>query len=49
MIDALKNKEMDLQLTEDYRARKDENLKVAESFEPFDIEGWDDYQGFAKK
>jgi len=43
MIDQLKNKEMDLQLTEGYRARKDENLKVAEAFEPFDVEGWDDY------
>ena len=42
MIDQLKNKEMDLQLTEGYRARKEENLKVAEAFEPFDLEGWDD-------
>jgi metal-responsive CopG/Arc/MetJ family transcriptional regulator len=43
MIDQLKNKEMDLQLTEGYRSRKEENLKVAEAFEPFDVEGWDDY------
>jgi len=43
MIDQLRKKEMDLQLTEGYRARKDENLKVAEAFEPFDVEGWDDY------
>jgi metal-responsive CopG/Arc/MetJ family transcriptional regulator len=43
MIDQLKNKEMDLQLTEGYRSRKEENLIVAEAFEPFDLEGWDDY------
>ena len=43
MIDQVKNREMDLQLTEGYRAGKDENLKVAEAFEPFDLEGWDDY------
>jgi len=43
MIDQLKKKEIDLQLTEGYRVRKDENLKVAEAFEPFDVEGWDDY------
>ncbi len=42
MIDQVKNREMDLQLTEGYRAGKDENLKVAEAFEPFDLEGWDD-------
>ena len=49
IIDKLKNEEMDLQLTEGYRSRKEENLKVAEAFEPFDLEGWDEYQGFAKK
>lgn len=43
MIDQLKNKEMDLQLTEGYRAGNEESLKVAEAFEPFDLEGWDDY------
>ena len=43
MIDQLKNKQLDLQLTEGYRSRKEENLKVAEAFEPFDLEGWDDY------
>ena len=43
MIEQLKNKEMDLQLTEGYRTRKEENLKVAETFEPLDLEGWDDY------
>ncbi len=42
MIDQLKNKQLDLQLTEGYRSRKKENLKVAEAFEPFDLEGWDD-------
>lgn len=40
MIDQVKNREMDLQLTEGYRAGKDENLKVAKAFEPFDLEGW---------
>ena len=49
MIDQLKKSEMDLQLTEGYRAGKDESLIVAESFEPFDLEGWDEYQGFAEK
>ena len=43
MIDQVKKREMDLQLTEGYRAGKEENLKVAEAFEPFDVEGWDDY------
>ena len=43
MIDQVKKREMDLQLTEGYRAGKEENLKVAEAFEPFDLEGWDDY------
>ena len=43
MIDQVKKREMDLQLTEGYRTGKDENLKVAEAFEPFDVEGWDDY------
>jgi metal-responsive CopG/Arc/MetJ family transcriptional regulator len=43
MIDQAKKTEMDLQLTEGYRAGKDENLKVAEAFEPLDLEGWDDY------
>ena len=43
MIDQVKKKEMDLQLTEGYRAGKDENLKIAETFEPFYLEGWDDY------
>ena len=43
MIDQLKNKQLDLQLTEGYCSRKEENLKVAEAFEPFDVEGWDDY------
>ena len=43
MIDQVKNREMDLRLTEGYRAGKDENVKVAEAFEPFDLEGWDDY------
>ena len=49
MIEQVKKKEMDLQLTEGYCARKDENLKIAEAFEPFDLEGWDEYQGFAEK
>ena len=49
MIDQMKKREMDLQLTEGYRAGKEENLKVAEAFEPFDLEGWDEYQGFAEK
>ncbi len=43
MIDQIKKAEMDLQLTEGYRAGKNENLKVAEAFEPFDLEGWDEY------
>jgi len=43
MIDQMKKREMDLQLTVGYRAGKEENLKVAEAFEPFDLEGWDDY------
>ena len=43
MIDQMQKREMDLQLTEGYRAGKEENLKVAEAFEPFDLEGWDDY------
>jgi len=43
MIDQLKKNEMDLLLAEGYRAGKDENLKVAETFEPFDLEGWDEY------
>ena len=43
MIDQMKKREMELQLTEGYRAGKEENLKVAEAFEPFDLEGWDDY------
>ncbi|MDX2447671.1 MAG: ribbon-helix-helix domain-containing protein [Desulfobacterales bacterium] len=43
MIDQLKKAEMDAQLTEGYRAGKSENLKVAETFEPFDLEGWDEY------
>jgi hypothetical protein len=42
MIDQVKNKKMDLQLTEGYRAGKDENLKVAETFEPFDLEDRDE-------
>ena len=49
MIDQIKNNEIDRQLTEGYRSRKEENLKVAEAFEPFDLEGWDEYQGFAEK
>ena len=43
MIDHMKKREMDLQLTEGYRTGKEENLKVTEAFEPFDLEGWDDY------
>jgi metal-responsive CopG/Arc/MetJ family transcriptional regulator len=43
MIDQLKKAEMDAQLTEGYRAGKSEALKVAETFEPFDLEGWDEY------
>lgn len=43
MIDQLKKNEMGLLLAEGYRAGKDENLKVAEAFEPFDLEGWDEY------
>jgi len=43
MIDQLKKAEMDARLTEGYRAEKDEALKVAETFEPFDLEGWDEY------
>ena len=40
MLDQMKKAEMDLQLTEGYQAGKDENLKIAEEFEPFDLEGW---------
>ena len=43
MIQQVKKTEMDLQLTEGYRAGKNENLKIAEVFEPFDLEGWDEY------
>ncbi len=43
MIQEVKKTEMDLQLTEGYRAGKNENLKIAEAFEPFDLEGWDEY------
>ena len=43
MIQQVKKTEMDLQLTEGYRAGKNENLKIAEAFEPFDLEGWDEY------
>ena len=43
MIHQVKKTEMDLQLTEGYRAGKNENLKIAEAFEPFDLEGWDEY------
>jgi len=43
MIDQVKSTEMDLELTEGYRGRKNENLKVAEAFEPLDLEGWDEY------
>lgn len=43
MIGQMKKAEMDLQLPEGYQAGKNESLIVAEAFEPFDLEGWDDY------
>jgi metal-responsive CopG/Arc/MetJ family transcriptional regulator len=43
MIYQMKKAEMDRQLTDGYKTRKDESLMVAESFEPFDLEGWDEY------
>ena len=43
MIDHVKKSKIELQLTDGYKARKNESLKIAEEFEPFDLEGWDDY------
>ena len=43
MIDQMKKAEMYRQLTAGYRTRKNEGLMVAESFEPLDLEGWDEY------
>ena len=43
MISQIKKAEMDRQLADGYKTRKSESLMVAESFEPFDLEGWDEY------
>ena len=43
MIDHVKKSKIELQLTDGYKTRKNESLIVSEAFEPFDLEGWDDY------
>lgn len=42
-IEKIRAQELEKILEEGYKLRKNESLSVAESFEPADLEGWDEY------
>jgi hypothetical protein len=37
----MEREELKNSLEEGYKVRRDEGLKIAEEFKPFDLEGWD--------
>lgn len=42
-IKQIESEELERELEEGYRARKQQSLYIAEEFESADIEGWDEY------
>jgi hypothetical protein len=40
-IQRMEREELKNSLEEGYKVRRDEGLKIAEEFKPFDLEGWD--------
>jgi metal-responsive CopG/Arc/MetJ family transcriptional regulator len=42
-IRKMEQEELQKELAEGYKARKDESLSIAEDFEAVDLEGWDEY------
>ena len=42
-IQRMEREELKSSLKEGYRVRREEGLKIAEEFKPFDLEGWDEY------
>jgi metal-responsive CopG/Arc/MetJ family transcriptional regulator len=42
-IQKMEQEKLQNELAEGYKARKAESLKIAEEFEPVDLEGWDEY------